>query len=205
MSTTPALPPNHHAHMPGFTGLLGVYGAVACLVGRKPDADLAIALTAAGPGDDVVDIGCGPGSAVRRVAKRDVASVTGIDPAPMMLRAARLFGGGRTKRYVLGTAEDLPLGDDDASVVWTLASVHHWRDVDAGLAEIVRILRPGGRFLAVERRVEPGATGLASHGWIDEQAEAFATACTSAGFAEAEVGHHEIAGGRQRLTVLART
>jgi ubiquinone/menaquinone biosynthesis C-methylase UbiE len=203
MSTTPALPPNHHAHMPGFSGLLGVYGAIACLVARKPDADLAIELTRADAGDDVVDVGCGPGSAVRRVSKRGVASVVGVDPAPMMLRAARLLGRG-DKRYVRGSAEDLPLPDDSASVVWTLASVHHWRDIDAGLAEILRVLRPGGRFLAVERRVEVGATGLASHGWIDEQAEAFAAACTSAGFNEAQVGRHELAGGRLRLTVLAR-
>jgi ubiquinone/menaquinone biosynthesis C-methylase UbiE len=48
--------------------------------------------------------------------------------------------------------------------------VHHWHDLDAGLAEVRRVLRPSGRFLAIERQVEPGATGLASHGWTAEQA-----------------------------------
>ncbi len=59
------------------------------MVNRKPDADLAIELTGAGPGDDVVDVGCGPGSAARRVARRGAASVVGIDPA------AELFDGPR--------------------------------------------------------------------------------------------------------------
>ncbi|HEX6417129.1 MAG TPA: hypothetical protein VFZ77_01485 [Acidimicrobiales bacterium] len=57
-------PPNSHADHPGF------------------DADLAISLTGTGPGDDVVDIGCGPGVAVRRAAARGGASVTGVDPRP---------------------------------------------------------------------------------------------------------------------------
>jgi ubiquinone/menaquinone biosynthesis C-methylase UbiE len=199
MSPTPTLPPNHHADHPGFSGLAGVLGAITCLVRRKPDADLAIELTGAGPGDDVVDIGCGPGSAVRRVADRGVASVIGVDPAPVMLRAARLLG---KNRYVLGSAEDLPLPDDSATVVWSLAAVHHWQDIDGGLAQVHRVLRPGGRFLVVERHAEPGATGVASHGWIPDQAGLFAEACKAAGFTTATPAQHDRK-GRHRLTVLA--
>jgi hypothetical protein len=49
---------------------------------------------------------------------------------------------------VQGAAEDLRLSDRSATVVWSLATVHHWRDV----AAVHRALSPGGRFLAVERR-----------------------------------------------------
>jgi hypothetical protein len=60
--------PNHHAHYPGFAGVGGLLAALTFTVGRTADADLAIRLTGAGPGDDVVDVGCGPGVAVRRAA-----------------------------------------------------------------------------------------------------------------------------------------
>ena len=84
--TAPA--PNHHADYPGFAGVGGLLAALTFTVGRAADADLAIRLTGTGPGDHVVDVGCGPGVAVRRAAA-SAASVVGIDPAPVMLRVAR--------------------------------------------------------------------------------------------------------------------
>jgi SAM-dependent methyltransferase len=49
-------------------------------------------------------------------------------------------------RYLPGSAEALPLADDSADVVWSLATVHHWRDLDRGLAETRRVLRRPGRL-----------------------------------------------------------
>ena len=66
---------------PGFAGVGGLLAALTFTVGRAADADLAIRLTGTGPGDHVVDVGCGPGVAVRRAAA-SAASVVGIDPAP---------------------------------------------------------------------------------------------------------------------------
>jgi ubiquinone/menaquinone biosynthesis C-methylase UbiE len=197
------LPPNHHAHHPRFAGLGGALAALCFTVGRGGDAELAVELTSAGPGDDVVDIGCGPGVAVRRAAARGASSVVGVDPATVMLRVARVLTLG-TPRYLVGTAEDLPLPDGSATVAWSLATVHHWRDVDAGLREARRVLRPSGRLLAVERLVAPGATGLASHGWTEPQAEQFAERCRAAGFTDVEVGRHRSGRRRQVLSVLAR-
>lgn len=201
-----ALPPNHHARHPGFAGLSGLAAAVVFTIGRGADAELAIALTDVGPDDDVVDIGCGPGVAARRAAVRGAASVTGVDPAAVMLRVGRaLTRASRAHaavRYLDGTAEALPLPDDSATVAWSLATVHHWHDLDAGLAEARRVLRPSGRFLAIERRVEPGASGLRSHGWTEEQATLFAERCRAAGFPTVEIGHHH-PGRRPVLSVLA--
>jgi len=201
--TMPA--PNHHAHYPGFAGVGGLLAALTFTVGRAADADLAIRLTGAGPGDHVVDVGCGPGVAVRRAAA-SAASVVGVDPAPVMLRVARPLTRPRTSsavRYRAGSAEALPLPDDSATVVWSLATVHHWRDLDAGLDEALRVLRPSGRLLAIERCVEPAARGRASHGWTDDQARMFAERCRSAGFADAEIGHHQSRPGRRVVSVLA--
>jgi ubiquinone/menaquinone biosynthesis C-methylase UbiE len=88
-------------------------------------------------------------------------------------------------------------------VVWSLASVHHWQDVDRALDEAHRVLRPGGRLVAIERRTVPGATGLASHGWTPEQAEAFAALCTRHGFDEPTVGSHGTGRRRRVLAVHA--
>ncbi len=149
----------------------------------------------------MVDVGCGPGTAVR-FASRLGAHVTGIDPAPVMLGLARRL----TRRsaqvtYLRGTAESLPLPDGSATVLWSIASVHHWRDVTVGLSEVRRVLVPGGRFLAMERHTRPGATGHASHGWTDEQGAAFAAMCRDLGIDDVRLERHT-AGRRHLLAVL---
>jgi ubiquinone/menaquinone biosynthesis C-methylase UbiE len=198
--------PNHHADHPGFAGVRGLVAAACFTVGRGATADLAIRLAGLGPDDVVVDIGCGPGVAARRAAAVS-GSVVGVDPAPVMLRVARALGrtsrrGAPGVRYLQGAAESLPLPDDSATVVWSLATVHHWRDLDAGLEEARRVLRAAGRLLAVERRIEPGASGLASHGWTDDHARRFAALCRDAGFTGVEVGRHRPGRG-QVLSVRA--
>ncbi|MGZ4804506.1 MAG: class I SAM-dependent methyltransferase [Acidimicrobiia bacterium] len=175
--------PNHHAHHAGFAGVTGLVAAIRMTIGREANAALAVDLARLDATDHVVDIGCGPGTAVRRAARAG-ARATGIDPAGVMLRVARVLGGGDGVTYLEGAAEALPLPDASATVAWTIASVHHWPDLDGGIAEVRRVLEPRGRFVAIERHVRPGATGLASHGWTDERAAAFATSCRAAGFAE---------------------
>jgi 2-polyprenyl-3-methyl-5-hydroxy-6-metoxy-1,4-benzoquinol methylase len=81
--------PNHHASHPGFRGVTGVLAAVGFLVGRDDAARLAIELADLRPGDRLVDVGCGPGVAARRAGDAG-AEVIGVDPAPVMLRVARL-------------------------------------------------------------------------------------------------------------------
>lgn len=207
-TTSVELPPNHHAAHPGFAGLSGAVAALGFTIGRNADAELAARLTAVGPDDTVVDIGCGPGTAVRHAAARGAASVVGIDPATVMLRTARILTRANRRksvgvRYLQGAAEALPLPDGCATVVWSLATVHHWRDLDAGVAEVQRVLRSRARFLVLERHIEPGATGHASHGWTEDQAYLFAQRCCAAGFGVV-VDHHRT--GRKRvLSVLARS
>jgi ubiquinone/menaquinone biosynthesis C-methylase UbiE len=194
--------PNHHRDYPGFSGPSGLLAATSMLVGRDGDARFAAELGRVAPEDVVVDIGCGPGGAARYAARLGT-SVTGVDPAPVMLRVARALTRSRNVRYVEGAAEALPLPDDFARVVWSIATVHHWRDVDDGLREVRRVRQPGGRFIAIERRTLPGAAGLASHGWTDEQAEVFARVCTDQGFAEASVEQPRQSGRRSIIAVTA--
>lgn len=194
---------NHHADHPGFSGLAGsLFGLVFLLTGRA-SGRLAADLSRLTPHDHVVDIGCGPGTAARIAARRG-ARVTGVDPAESMLRVARLVTRQRAPiTWATGSAERLPVADASATVVWALATVHHWRDVGAALSEVHRMLAPGGRLLAVERRSPQGATGLASHGWTEDQAESFATLCRSAGLSDVGV-RGERAGRREVWVVSAR-
>jgi len=191
MAESETLPVNHHADHPGFSGITGaLFGPLFLLIGRS-NARRAVELAGVTANDSVVDIGCGPGNAVREAARRG-ARATGVDPSSAFLRLARVVTR-RSERitWVQGTAEQMPLPDATATVVWSLATVHHWKDVGSGLAEAHRILAPGGRLLAVERQSPAGATGLASHGWTQQQAESFAAQCRTAGFGNVTVGKHE--------------
>jgi ubiquinone/menaquinone biosynthesis C-methylase UbiE len=196
-------PPNHHAHHPGFAGPAGLLAAVKMATKRGAVAELVCDLAEVGPGDRVLDIGAGPGRAVRAAARRGATAV-GIDPATVMLRVARLLTRpGREIAWKVGVAESLPVEDGWATVAWSVACVHHWHDVTKGLAEVRRVLAPGGRFLGVERKTVADATGLASHGWTREQADALGEACAAAGLADVDVSEHR-PGEETVLVVSAR-
>jgi ubiquinone/menaquinone biosynthesis C-methylase UbiE len=196
------LEPNHHGDHPGFSGITGFLAGLTMVLGRRRVGRLACDLAAVTAHDHVVDVGCGPGAAAREAARRG-AEVTGVDPASVMLAMARrLTVGDLSVTWTEGAAEHLPLPDGVATVVWSLATVHHWPRLDEGLAEARRVLKPGGRLLAIERQARPGAKGLASHGWIPDQADGFADRCRDAGFSEATVARHK-PGRVPQLSVLA--
>jgi ubiquinone/menaquinone biosynthesis C-methylase UbiE len=156
-------------------------------------------LTAA---DRAVDIGCGPGTAVREAARRGVP-VTGVDPSTTALRLARALSRAATDgriAWAQGGAERLPLPDKSMKVAWSISSVHHWQDPAAGFAEIFRVLAPGGRVLISETLLRPGAHGHRAHRVTRTQAEDLARALTSAGFGG--VGSTILTAGRRTLVVL---
>jgi ubiquinone/menaquinone biosynthesis C-methylase UbiE len=202
MTTQPPGVPNHHAHYPGFAVPIGFLAAASMVLGREGDARLAERLSGLRPSETLVDVGCGPGTAVRHAARLG-ASTVGVDPASVMLRVARILTGSSLPvRYLQGSAESLPVPDKSASVVWSIATVHHWVDLDAGLREARRVLKPAGRLVAIERRTQPGARGLASHGWTETQADAFAQQCLDHGFVDTQLDRHQY-GRRRTLSVMA--
>lgn len=190
---------NHHAGHRPFSGLSGTLMGLSFAFGRGRAAGRVVDLAEVSPTDRVVDVGCGPGNAVKAAARRGATAI-GVDPAPVMLRLARLFVRGSRVEWRLGTAEALPVDDGAATVVWSVSTIHHWADIERGLAEAHRVLAPGGRFLGVERRSTPGATGHAGHGWTDEQSEAFAVACRTAGFVDVTV--ETLDGDRGQLQIV---
>lgn len=184
-----------------FEGLFGLVAGWAMSLGRGPSTRLVVDLARVVPGDRVVDVGCGPGLFLKEAAERGATAV-GVDPSARMRRLAlrRIPAGLRPAVTVVdGAAEDLPLEDGSATVAWAVASFHHWRDPDAGLAEVRRVLEPGGRLLIAERLA--GRRGwFRAHALTWEAAERLAAMARRAGFAEVAVTRHRL--GRRRLVVV---
>jgi ubiquinone/menaquinone biosynthesis C-methylase UbiE len=150
----------------------------------------------------VLDVGCGPGGAAREAARRG-GEVTGVDPSPLMLRLARVLSRGRAGRRLTfkeGKAEALPLADDSVTVAWAISSAHHWADVPAGLREIHRVLRPGGRLVIVENLSPTGTGHKGRHGLTTARAAEMAAAAETAGFADAR--HETYRAGRRTMAVI---
>jgi ubiquinone/menaquinone biosynthesis C-methylase UbiE len=107
------------------------------------------------PGDNVLDVGCGTGE-VTLLAKTRAkdGKVYGIDPAPEMIAVAR----GKAARknleveFRLGVIEALPFPDASIDVVTSSLMMHHLPEElkVRGLAEIYRVLEPGGRLLIAD-------------------------------------------------------
>ncbi len=93
-------------------------------------------------GRSVLDVGSGTGRLSAALADRG-ARVVGVDPAPQMVGQARLKRiPGAT--FLVAGAESLPFPDrsfDSATASFTL---HHWREAARGLAELGRVVKPGG-------------------------------------------------------------
>jgi SAM-dependent methyltransferase len=99
-------------------------------------------------GGTVVDVGCGTGRALpaMRDAVGDGGVVIGIDLTPEMLTVASLQCTSQFQ-LVLADARRLPLADGSVDAVFAAGLVQHLPDPRAGLAELARVTRPGGRLI----------------------------------------------------------
>lgn len=99
----------------------------------------------------ILDLGCGTGRWSPVLASRLSAAVVGIDPSDEMLTVARARNQTPEVEYRIGRAENIPVDDAWADVVFMFLSAHHYESLDAAAREIFRVLRPGGLlFLRTE-------------------------------------------------------
>ncbi|MDH3607396.1 MAG: class I SAM-dependent methyltransferase [Acidimicrobiia bacterium] len=130
--------------------------------------------------DRTLDIGCGPGAAVRMAAEV-AAEAVGVDRAQPMVDIARKRSRKHANaRFEVGSAESLPFPDGSFTVVWSAHSYHHWEDPTAGLTEVRRVLAASGRVHILEQDGK-------AHGLNDAQAEQVVAELEGLGFGEVAV------------------
>ncbi|MCX5376643.1 class I SAM-dependent methyltransferase [Streptomyces sp. NBC_00091] len=99
---------------------------------RRPDPRIAAQIHAAlGDAATVINVGAGTGS------YEPPQTVLAVEPSSVMI-AQRPTG---SARALQASAESIPLPDDSADAVMALLTVHHWTDLEAGIAELLRIAR----------------------------------------------------------------
>jgi ubiquinone/menaquinone biosynthesis C-methylase UbiE len=98
-------------------------------------------------GKDVLEIGCGTGVHARLLAEAG-ANVTAVDltPTAIELTRRRLAMHGLHAEVLEADAEALPFDDASFDFVWSWGVVHHSNDTARVIAQIARVLRPGGRL-----------------------------------------------------------
>jgi SAM-dependent methyltransferase len=106
-------------------------------------------------GKDVLEIGCGSGVHARLLAEAG-ARLTAVDltPTAVEMTRRRLELHGLEGTILEADAEWLPFDDGAFDFVWSWGVIHHSADTDRVIAEIARVLRPGGRlaFMVYHRR-----------------------------------------------------
>ncbi len=113
--------------------------------------ELRLILRLAGPlqGRSVLDVGCGDGSWARVAARQGAALVVGCDPDPRMIAraAAPAARGAAAVDLAAARAQALPFADGSFDVVTCIAVLAFVPDAAAAIAEMARVLRPGGRLV----------------------------------------------------------
>jgi len=96
----------------------------------------------------VIDLGCGTGLATRYWAER-AGRVIGIDSSPDMLHYAQGHSCKKNISYLMGYSYPIGLPAGCADII-TVSQAFHWMEPEGTLAEVARLLRPGGVFAALD-------------------------------------------------------
>jgi ubiquinone/menaquinone biosynthesis C-methylase UbiE len=165
-------------------GLLGQLGGLILAHMNRACATWAVNLLDIKPDDNVLEVGFGPGVGIQLLASQAFEGyVAGVDSSKEMVAQATA----RNKKVIEGgwvdlqhgSAESLPFADNTFDKALAINSMHLWPDAIAGLQEMRRVIRPGGK-------VALGFTPTSG-----QQNKGVAELLTAAGFVEARVVERE--------------
>jgi SAM-dependent methyltransferase len=112
----------------------------------------------------MLDIGCGEGQVARLALAGGADAAIGVDPTSTQIVVAAKRGGGA--HYARSGAGALPFADGSFDAAVACLVFEHIRDVDDAIAEVARVLAPGGRFLFL---LNHPLLQTPNSGWIDDQ------------------------------------
>jgi len=151
----------------GHDALLPAYDLISRLLGaarmHRRLAELADLGPKQGTAQRVLEIGCGTGNLTTLVKRRQPgAEVVGLDPDPRALAMATRKAAGLGVRFDQGYSQALPYPDDSFDRVLSSLMFHHLdpEEQRGTLAEVRRVLRPGGALYLVDFGAAPGGPGL---------------------------------------------
>ena len=159
--------------------------------------DTLLEVAAPSPGEHVLDVGCGTGTlAIAMKSRVGSGEVRGIDASSEMIEVARekATKAGAQVDFQVVPMEGLPFADASFDLVTSSLMLHHLPDdvKRQGLAQARRVLKPGGRFLALDLLTQSHSPlhhilGLLGHARAAGTVDTLRPMLKEAGFAEVEV------------------
>jgi SAM-dependent methyltransferase len=191
-------------------GLLGRLAGWMMAARNLPTNSWMVELLEVEPDDVVLDVGCGPGRGVEMAAARaERGSVVGVDVSEVMVRQAAR----RNRAAVIGglvalrraDAVRLPYPDGRFTKVGSVNSVQFWAPAERGLAELHRVLAPGGRaaILVRGRNQAAGRFDRTRYGAPVERVQQLAALMEAVGFREVR-RLQRVCGGELHWALVAR-
>lgn len=111
----------------------------------------AVALLELNPDQRCLDVGCGLGEDARSIAEMCGARVVGLDVNMRMVRESRSRSAGRDGlAFLAAEADRLPFADSSFDAAWIKRTLMHLANPGGVIAEMARVVGPGGRVVAVE-------------------------------------------------------
>ena len=118
---------------------------------NQPLYDNTIRLMPISGSDSIIDIGCGNGYVLKLLASRFDCSLTGIDISKSIIEAAsrrnRMYLKNGRMTLVCNDINGMPFTNHSFNKAYTINTVYFWDNPDSIMAEIFRILKPGGLFV----------------------------------------------------------
>ncbi|MCC6527242.1 MAG: class I SAM-dependent methyltransferase [Polyangiaceae bacterium] len=172
----------------------GVFGRVVMTRllnrGNRKLIEAALAALAVGPGDDVLDVGFGGGVALELALRAGARHVAGVDPSEAAVAAVARRLRRPLRRGQLGLlcarATELPFASRSLDKVLSTNTIYFWPDLAPPVAELARVLAPGGRLVLGFSDADKlrGFGAITRHGFTFHERGAIAGALERAGLAQ---------------------